>query len=47
MAWKTKHIISKQQTLLSALKVLNTLMPDPLVLFIVDENNQMVGTLRV
>ena len=45
MAWKTKHIISKQQTLLSALKVLNTLMPDPLVLFIVDENNQMVGTL--
>ena len=45
MSWKNKHIINKKQSLLSALKVLNTLKPDPLVLFVVDENEKMVGTL--
>lgn len=39
------HIISKEQTLLEALSLINTLYPDPLVLFVVDENNRMVGTL--
>ena len=45
MSWKNKHIINKSQPLLSALKVLNTLMPDPLVLFVVDDDDKMVGTL--
>ena len=45
MSWKNKHIINKSQPLLSALKVLNTLMPDPLVLFVVDDKDKMVGTL--
>ena len=45
MSWKNKHIINKSQPLLSALKVLNTLMPDPLVLFVVDDEDKMVGTL--
>ena len=39
------HIISKNTTLLEALKQINGLAPDPLVLFVVDENNRMVGTL--
>ena len=39
------HIISKNKTLLDALKQINSLYPDPLVLFVVDENNRMVGTL--
>ena len=41
----TKHIINKRESLLSALKVINTLMPDPLVLFVVDDEDKMVGTL--
>ena len=45
MSWKNKHIINKSQPLLAALKVLNTLMPDPLVLFVVDDDDKMVGTL--
>lgn len=45
MSWKNKHIINKSQSLLSALKVINTLMPDPLVLFVVDDDDKMVGTL--
>ena len=40
-----KHVISKDKTLLEALSLINTLYPDPLVLFIVDEENRMVGTL--
>lgn len=40
-----RHIISKDQSLLDALKLINTLYPDPLVLFVVDEDNHMVGTL--
>lgn len=39
------HIISQDCTLLEALKRINTLSPDPLVLFVVDDSNRMVGTL--
>lgn len=39
------HIISKDTTLLEALKQINGLVPDPLVLFVVDDDNRMVGTL--
>ncbi len=39
------HIISKDCTLLEALTLINTLYPDPLVLFVVDEKDRMVGTL--
>lgn len=39
------HIISKNKTLLDALKQINSLYPDPLVLFVVDEDDRMVGTL--
>lgn len=39
------HIIHKGRTLLDALKQINSLYPDPLVLFVVDDNNIMVGTL--
>lgn len=40
-----RHIISKDKTLLEALALINTLYPDPLVLFVVDDENRMVGTL--
>lgn len=40
-----KHIISKDAPLLEALSRINILPPAPLVLFVVDENNRMVGTL--
>lgn len=39
------HIISKDVTLLEALSRINTLAPEPLVLFVVDSQNHMVGTL--
>lgn len=39
------HIISIEKTLLEALSQINTLSPEPLVLFVVDENQRMVGTL--
>ena len=39
------HYISKEKTLIEALTIINSLVPDPLVLFVVDENNRMVGTL--
>lgn len=39
------HIISKGKTLLDALKQINSLYPDPLVLFVVDDYDRMVGTL--
>ena len=39
------HLISKEKTLIEALTTINGLIPDPLVLFVVDENNHMVGTL--
>lgn len=41
----TKHFLSKDKTLLEALSQINTLAPDPLVLFVVDEDNRMVGTI--
>ena len=40
-----KHIISKDKTLLEALSQINDLAPEPLVLFVVDEENRMVGSL--
>ena len=39
------HIINKGVTLLEALSRINTLAPEPLVLFVVDDENRMVGTL--
>lgn len=40
-----RHIISKDKSLLEALTLINSLYPDPLVLFVVDDDNRMVGTL--
>lgn len=39
------HIIRKDISLLEALKHINALAPEPLVLFVLDEQNRMVGTL--
>lgn len=39
------HIISQEETLLEALNRINSLVPEPLVLFVVDADNRMVGTL--
>ena len=39
------HLISQEITLLEALSRINTLAPEPLVLFVLDEENRMVGTL--
>lgn len=39
------HIISKDKTLLEALSQINDLAPEPLVLFVIDEEQRMVGTL--
>lgn len=39
------HIITEDKTLLEALKQINTLAPEPLVLFVVDDELRMVGTL--
>lgn len=39
------HIISKDITLLEALLCINSVAPDPLVLFVLDEDKRMVGTL--
>ena len=40
-----RHCISKDKSLLEALEQLNSFYDEPLVLFVVDENNRMVGTL--
>lgn len=40
-----RHLFPQGKTLLEALSAINTLAPDPLVLFVVDEENRMVGTL--
>ena len=40
-----KNLIQQNATILDALKKLNTLSPDPLILFVINENNQMVGSL--
>lgn len=39
------HLISKNMSLLEALAQINSLAPEPLVLFVMDENDCMVGTL--
>lgn len=39
------HFISKEKTLIESLTIINSLVPDPLVLFVLDEDNKMVGTL--
>ena len=39
------HIISKDKTLLEALSQINNFPSEPLVLFVVDDENRMVGTL--
>ena len=39
------HIINKDITLLEALSYINDAAPDPLVLFVLDEEKRMVGTL--
>lgn len=41
----SSHLINQNKTLLEALSQINDLAPDPLVLFVVDEENRMVGTL--
>lgn len=40
-----RHLFPQSKTLLEALSAINSLAPDPLVLFVVDEENRMVGTL--
>lgn len=40
-----RHIISQGKTLLEALTQINAFRNEPMVLFVVDENNKMVGTL--
>ena len=42
---ENKYIINQSSTLLDALKQINTLSGGPLVLFVVDDDNKMVGTL--
>ena len=39
------HFISKDKSLLDALSQINSIKKEPLVLFVLDENNRMVGTL--
>ena len=39
------HIINKDITLLEALAKINSLAPEPLVLFVLDDEKRMVGTL--
>ena len=41
----SSHLINQNKTLLEALSQINDLAPEPLVLFVVDEENRMVGTL--
>jgi len=40
-----KHIISKDKTLIEALAQINSIGTGPLVLFVIDDENRMVGTL--
>ena len=39
------HLISKNVTLIEALTRINSMNPEPLVLFVLDEEQRMVGTL--
>lgn len=41
----TRHFISKDRTLLQALEQINSFRNEPLVLFVIDEDGRMVGTL--
>ena len=41
----TRHFISKDKTLLQALEQINSFRNEPLVLFVIDDNGRMVGTL--
>ena len=41
----SSHIISKKLSLIEALSQINSITGDPLVLFVIDEDNRMVGTL--
>lgn len=40
-----RHLFPQNKTLLEALAAINSLAPDPLVLFVVDDEKRMVGTL--
>lgn len=40
-----RHFISEDKTLLDALRQINSIGSEPLVLFVINENEQMVGTL--
>lgn len=42
---ESNHIINQNLTLLEALSRINSLAPEPLVLFVVDDEQRMVGTL--
>ena len=39
-----KHIIRSGIKLINALRQINGLAPEPLVLFVVDDDNRMIGT---
>lgn len=39
------HIINKRSSLIDALRLINSFRGEPLVLFVVDDDNRMVGTL--
>lgn len=41
----TSHFISKDKSLLEALKQINSFVDEPLVLFVIDDESRMVGTL--
>ena len=40
-----EHFVSQNISLLEALERINSIAPDPLVLFVMDADNRMVGTL--
>ena len=40
-----RHLISNKANVLDALKQINTIAPDPLVLFVLDRENRMIGTI--
>ncbi len=42
---KSNHIISGEKTLLEALSIINAIVNEPLVLFVLDKDERMVGTL--
>ena len=42
---ETKHVISYQMTFFEALRAINSIKSEPLVLFVIDDNNRAVGTL--